>query len=162
MRRSTSSLIAEQCNLIDRNIAHPKVSRRRIHDILSDQISSLNSSGSLILSEPIVEQATSTSPDVPLACRPEATKCVPTRPPKKVVSAPNKGCDTSFLQLLTGDAIPEGGTVMSAQARLRQHIAQTHVMKCLGGFKYLEGNAFDNFVVSSLPRLETHNSFKST
>ncbi|KAK1443280.1 hypothetical protein BgAZ_201560 [Babesia gibsoni] len=161
MRRSTNALIAEQCSILDRDPSGPTSSKRRIRDILSDQISSLNSTGNLVLHEPVAENTTKPVKERVSNDRTAATRRVPPKVAKRAAVGKSKGENTNFIQLLTGDTVPEGGTVMSAQARLRQEIARTHVMKCLGGYKYLEGNGFDNFVVASLPRFDTNNNFKT-
>ncbi|CDR94604.1 hypothetical protein, conserved [Babesia bigemina] len=159
MSRSTNSLIAEQCYLINRDTPRPQNQKRRIHNILSNQISSLNNSDSLVLNEQASEQPPSEETSY---ARAEGARRPATRPQKRPSAAQNKSSNNSFIQLLTGDAVSDAATAMSAQSRLRQQIAQTHVMKCLGGFKYLEGNAFDNFVVATLPRFDAQNNFKST
>ncbi|ORM39543.1 uncharacterized protein BXIN_2921 [Babesia sp. Xinjiang] len=171
MPRSTNSLIAEQCSLINRNNPRPQNQKRKFHNILSEQLSSLNNTAELILNEPVVEQVPS---ETSAGARSERARRSGTRPQKKPATAQSKPSDTNFLQLLTGDAVADGATAMSAQSRwiaalwfiilcrLRQQIAQTHVMKCLGGFKYLEGNGYDNFVVATLPRFDAQNNFKPT
>ncbi|GBE60228.1 RNA polymerase rpc34 subunit containing protein [Babesia ovata] len=114
MSRSTNSLIAEQCYLINRDTPRPQNSKRKVHSILSNQISSLNNSDSLLLNDQASEQ-----PPVEETsnARGEGARRPATRPQKRPSSAQTKSSNNSFIQLLTGDAVSDAATSMSAQSR---------------------------------------------
>ncbi|GFE54279.1 phosphoglucomutase phosphomannomutase alpha beta subunit, putative [Babesia ovis] len=167
---STNSLIAEQCTLINRGNTR-KTRRKGVYNILSEQISSLNDNDTIVIDDPVDNKGDN---DAPTAARSERWGPAGGFPQKSANVTTMKSSDTNFLHLLTGDAVSDGSASTTAQSRwlsvtcfvffvrLRQQIAQNYVMKCLGGFKYIEGNAYDNFVVATLPQIDAQKYFKST
>eukprot|EP00375_Theileria_parva_P003490 XP_766172.1 hypothetical protein [Theileria parva strain Muguga] len=69
------------------------------------------------------------------------------KPPAK---SKNIKTDKNFIDLLTGDKNTKAQTDTSF--KLKEEICKSHVLKSLGGYKFISDNQFDNFVVSILPQ----------
>ncbi|UVC54108.1 hypothetical protein MACJ_003441 [Theileria orientalis] len=178
MVKSTSFLISQQCELIN-NENDPK-RKKRVHNILTEQLNLLNNPS--INTDNLISSTTSTTNTSIRPVKPIRAVSTPTKigvntqfnksrsPPsipsdsnaltkiKKVnkeIKKTNK-LDKNFIELLTG----ENNTVQqefNPTLKLREQVCQSHVMKSLGGYKFIEGNKFDNFVISILPKMENNN-----
>ncbi|UKK00482.2 hypothetical protein MACK_000555 [Theileria orientalis] len=177
MVKSTSFLISQQCELIN-NENDPK-RKKRVHNILTEQLNLLNNP-SLNTDNPN-STLTSTTKSSIRSVKPIRTVSTPSKigsntqfnksrsPPiiarnskivnkvkrvNKEIKKTNK-LDKNFIELLTG----ENNTIQqefNPTLKLREQVCQSHVMKSLGGYKFIEGSKFDNFVISILPKMDNN------
>ncbi|KAF5153418.1 hypothetical protein TpMuguga_01g02650 [Theileria parva strain Muguga] len=143
MVKSAKYLISEQCDLI--NSANGNTDNdinkgtKPVHNILKQQLNLLNSN-----SDPDVEIETFVEPTVSSVSKTVKKK---SKPPAK---SKNIKTDKNFIDLLTGDKNTKAQTDTSF--KLKEEICKSHVLKSLGGYKFISDNQFDNFVVSILPQ----------